>query len=240
MLAKLSLALCLLLASPLLVCRAEQSAPDGRLFRYRITSRGFGVGELKTAFSPLQKGGSRAVRFESDLTVNANLLFYRVKKTGHEEAVVSEHGTLSYHRHGQEDGRNYSVDAELEAGVFRFRLSENGVGRQVAVPRGSYDFTTMDCPETTMRREGEVMELRLLDMEHARVVTRRFHWLKTEEVEAGGKRLRCRVVDFSDQNNNCRRWISSDERGVIIVRQDGLGKGGNYSLRMVSAENGSV
>jgi hypothetical protein len=42
------------------------------------------------------------------------------------------------------------VDAVLDGGVFRFKLSDNGQARSVAVPRSSYDFTTMDCPETTI------------------------------------------------------------------------------------------
>lgn len=218
----------------LLVCHAGESRPDGRMFRYRITSRGFGVGELKTVISPMKHAGGRAVRFESDLAIDANLLLFKVMSRNRDDAVIGEHGTLSYRRHGTEDGRSLTVDAALEGGVFRFRMNDNGVARTVAVPRSSYDFTTMDCPETTMQREGDTMEVRLLDMEHARVVTRKFHWIKSEELEVCGKRVRCRVVDFSDENNSCRRWVSNDERGVVIARQDGRGKGKNYSLRMVS------
>jgi hypothetical protein len=71
-------------------------------------------------------------------------------------------------------------------------------------------------------------------MEQATVVTRRFHFVKTEDIEVGGKTIRCKVVDFSDPANNCRRWVASDGRGVIIVRQEGKGKGGSYALRLVS------
>jgi len=235
---KFSLVLFCLWLSTLLVCHAEQNRPGGRLFRYRITSRGFGVGELKTVISPMQHPGGRAVRFESDLAINANLLLFKVASRSRDDAVISEHGTLSYRRHGQDNGRSLTVDAALEGGVFRFKVNDNGVARVVAIPRSSYDFTSMDCPETTMQREGDIMEVRLLDLEHARVVTRKFHWIKSEELDVGGKRLRCRVVDFSDLNNSCRRWVTNDERGVIIVRQDGKGKGKNYSLRMVSLEDG--
>jgi len=204
------------------------------MFRYKITSRGFGVGEMKTVISPMQQAGGRVMKFESDLAIDANLLLFKINSRSREDAVVGEHGTLSYRRQGQDNGKSSAVDASLDQGVFRFRVNDNGVPRTVNVPRSSYDFTTMDCPETTMQREGETMELRLLDMEHARVVLRKFHWIRNEELTVGGKRLRCRVVDFSDANNSCRRWVTSDERGVVIVRQDGKGKGGNYSLQMVS------
>jgi hypothetical protein len=208
------------------------------VYRYRVTSRGFGVGEMKTVISPVQRAGVRAIRFESDLAIDANLLLFRVTSRSRDDAVIGEHGTLSYRRHGQDNGRSLAVDAALEGGEFRFRLNDNGAARTVIVPRSSYDFTTLDCPETTMRREGDTMEVRLLDMEHAKVITRKFHWIKSEELEVGGRRLRCRVVDFSDENNSCRRCVSSDERGVLLVRQDGNGKGKNYSLRMVSVEEG--
>lgn len=238
MLKKVNLALCFLLISSPIVCQSGQSSPVGRLFHYTISSRGIGVGKLKTAISPVQYAGERALRFESDLAIYANLILFRIAKNSREDAVIGERGTLSYHRRGEENGRSSRVDAELDGGLFRFKMSQNGVALTVLVPRSSYDFTTMDCPETTMQREGETMEVRLLDLEHARVVARRFHWIKTEELEVGGKRMRCKVVDFIDENNVCRRWVSRDEHGVIIVRQDGKGKGGNYSLRMVSVENG--
>ncbi|OGU12309.1 MAG: hypothetical protein A2075_11725 [Geobacteraceae bacterium GWC2_58_44] len=235
---KSSVLLFFLLLASYLVCHAEQARPGGRTLRYRITSRGFGVGELKTVIAPVQHAGSRAVRFHSDLAIDANLLLFKVSTRSSEDAVIGEHGTLSYRRQGEDSGKSSTVDATLEGGAFRFKMTDIGASRSVAVPRSSYDFTTMDCPETTMQREGEIMEVRLLDMEHARVVKRKFHWVRSEEVEVGGKRLRCRVVDFSDANNSCRRWVSKDEAGVVIVRQDGTGKGGNYSLRVVSVSDG--
>jgi len=212
----------------------EPSRAAGRLCSYRITSRGLRVGELKTAISPVSRPDGRAFRFESNLAINANLLFFKVAKSSHEQALVTEHGTLSYHRQGQENGSESSVDAHLEGGRFHFRISENGAARSFEVARGSYDFTTMDCPETTMKHEGETVELRILDLEHAKVVTRKFHWVKSEEIEVGGRQLLCKVVDFSDPNNNCRRWVGFDERGVIITRQEGKGKSGSYLLRMVA------
>ena len=235
---RFSLLLPVFLLGSLLVCHAGQARQEGRTARYRITSRGFGVGEMKTVISPVQHAGGRAVRFESELAINADLLLFKVASSSREEAVIGEHGTLSYRRKGEDNGRSSAVEASLDGGVFRFRLSDDGVARSVAVPRSSYDFTTLDCPETTMKQEGDTMEVRLLDMEHARVVTRKFRWVKSEELEVGGQRLRCRVVDLSDPEHSCRRWVSCGERGVVIVRQDGKGRRGPYALRMVSLTEG--
>lgn len=229
--------LILSLLAPCLLCHAETPRPGGRTLRYRITSRGLNVGEMKTVLTPVQHAGSGAVRFESDLAIDANLLFYKLSSHSREQALIGEQGTLSYQRQGTENGKNSSVVAVLDGDGFRFKLQENGAARTVLVPKSSYDFTTMDCPETTLKREGETMEVRLLELEHARVVKRRLHWVKSEEVEIGERRLKCRVVDFSDPNNSCRRWLSK-EGGVIIVRQEGKGKAGNYTLRMTSLQEG--
>jgi len=236
---KFSAALFCLLVSSLLVCYAEVPRLQGRTMRYRISSRGFAVGDLKTTISPTQRAGGREVRFESNLDIAANLLFFKVASTSREEAVIGENGTLSYRRKGQDNGRSSEVDAALEGGTFRFKINDNGVARSVSVPRSSYDFTTMDCPETTMKREGETMEVRLLNLEHGKIVSRKFHWVKSEDVEVSGKRLHCRVVDFSDPENSCRRWVSCGEGGITIVRQDGKGKHGPYSLRIVSVSEAS-
>lgn len=228
------LALVFLLSADRSVGRTEEIPAVGRVFRYKIGSRGFGIGELKTAISTMQYKGSRALKFESDLAVDANLIFFKKVIRSREDAVVGEQGTLSYRKSVEENGRSYGVEGTLDGGSFRFRIQENGTARNVTVPRGSYDYTTMDCFETSLKREGESVEVRLLDMEHAVVLTRRYRFLKSEEMEVGGKSIRCKVVEFSDPNNSCRRWVSKDERGVVIVRQEGRGQGGSYSLRLLS------
>jgi hypothetical protein len=229
-----------LLACSLLVCHAGLAPQQGRTMHYRISSKGFNVGEMKAVLSPLQQAGGNLVRFESQVDIAANLLLFKVNSSSREDALIGANGTLSYHRKGQDNGKISAVEAVFEDGVFRFKLLDNGVARSVAVPRSSYDFTTMDCPETTMQREGETMEVRLLDMEHAKVVTRRFHWVKSEDLEVAGKRLHCRVVDFSDPVNSCRRWVSCGDGGMVIVRQDGKGSHGSYSLRMTSVSGSPV
>jgi hypothetical protein len=214
--------------------RSQETPWQPHLFRYKISSHGINVGEMKTAISPVQRRGGHALRFQSDLAVDANLIVFRTTSRSHEDAVVSDQGTLSYRKRGEENGKSYDVEGGLDGGSFRFKLQENGAARDVLVPRRSYDYTTFDCPEKGMKREGETMELRLLDMERAVVVSRRYHFVKTEDVEVGDRTIRCKVVDFSDSQHSCRRWLASDGRGVIIVRQDGKGKGGTYSLRLVS------
>ncbi len=63
--------------------------------------------------------------------------------------------------------------------------------------------------------------MRLLDLETLSVVTRRYTWVRSEDVTVDGKRIRCRVIDFEDPNKKCRRWISAGEPGVIITRSRG-------------------
>ncbi|MBJ6724311.1 hypothetical protein [Geomesophilobacter sediminis] len=211
----------------------SEPAP-GRHFRYKLTSRGFAVGELKTVLAPVSYQGGRAIHFHSNLAIDADFIFFKRKGHHREEALVTSQGTVSYRKHGEENGKATSVEATLEGDTFRFRIEEGGGVRLVAVPRSRYDYTTMDCPETALQREGETREVRLLDMEHATVVTRHFRMVRSEEMDVAGRRILCKVVDFSDPNNRCRRWVTSDERGVLIVRQDGSGKGGTYSLRLVA------
>ena len=199
---------------------------------YTIHSRGLKVGDLKTLCSSVLHNGKRALKFESTSRVDANLLVYSYRLQTREEAIVAEEGTVSYDRTTKENGNLTQVEGHLDQGRFLLDIRENGKRRTMTVNRESYDYTTMECPEVRMKREGDAMSVRLLDLETLAVVTRKYRWVASEEVEVDGKRIRCRVVDFEDPNKKCRRWIKPDEFGVIIARQEGRGKGGSYSLRI--------
>jgi len=211
---------------------------ESRESRYQISSRGFRVGELKTVMRPVQEGNRQLVRFVADQTINAGFLFFSLRSVSREEALIGEEGTVGYRRTGTENGRTRSVEAQFSQNSVFLTVREDGKTRSVTIPRTRFDFTTMDCPETTIGQEGEQLEIRLLDLEHARVINRRYIWTKTETVTVGERTIRCRVVDFEDPDNRCRRWITRDAQGVIIARQEGKGKAGSYILKMTSLGKG--
>jgi len=211
---------------------------ESRESRYQISSHGFRVGELKTVMRPVREGNRQLVRFVADQTINAGFLFFSLRSVSREEALISEEGTVGYRRNWTENGRTRGVEAEFLRDRVDLTVKEEGKTRNVTIPRSQFDFTTMDCPETTIPREGGELVIRLLDLEHARVVRRRYVWTKTETVTVGELTIRCRVVDFEDPDNRCRRWITRDPQGVIIARQEGKGKAGTYILKMTSLGKG--
>jgi len=210
-------------------CSASAGARESR---YEIFSRGFRVGNLTTFFSRDKYNDRSALRFESSTRVKADFLVYSVAYESHEMALVTEEGTVSYKRSDRRKGQQLEASGRLERGRFVLDVTENGSRRTLLFDRNRYDHTTMECPEILMHREGEEMSLRLLDFESLSIVTRRYRWVKSEDVVVEGRPIRCRVIDFEDSHKKGRRWITADELGVIIARQDGKGKDGAYSLRM--------
>jgi hypothetical protein len=205
---------------------------------YNVFSRGIRVGELKTICSMVPYNEKKALKFESTTRVNANFLIYSYKLDTDESALVSDGGTVRYQRTTREKDRVCQVEGRLEQGKFLLDIRENGVKRTLAVNRERYDYTTIECPEITMKHEGDEMKLRLLDLETLMVVTRTYRWVKSEDVSVNGEQIHCRVIDFEDPNKKGRRWIRPDEVGATIVRQDGSGKRGSYSLRMAQLKSG--
>lgn len=199
---------------------------------YDVFSRGIRVGELKTVCSLIPYHEKKALKFESSTRVYANFLVYSYKLDTDESALVSDGGTVRYQRTTREKESVCQVEGRLEQGRFLLDIRENGVKRTLAVNRDRYDYTTIECPEITMKHEGDEMKLRLLDLETLMVVNRSYRWVKSEDVTVNGQQIHCRVIDFEDQNKKGRRWIRPDEVGAIILRQDGSGKHGSYSLRM--------
>ncbi|RNC70401.1 MAG: hypothetical protein ED859_06220 [Desulfuromonadales bacterium] len=218
---------------PMIVEKHDCPASTGaRESRYDIFSHGLRVGDLTTLLSHDTYQDRRALRFESNTRVMADLLVYSIAYESRETALVTEDGTVSYKRSDRRRGQNLEAAGRLERGKFIIDVTENGSRRTLLFDRSRYDHTTMECPEILILREGEEMSLRLLDFETFSIVTRRYRWMKSEDVLVEGKPVRCRVIDFEDPHKKGRRWIKADDLGVIIARQDGKGKEGSYSLRM--------
>jgi hypothetical protein len=214
-----------------ITAEALESVP-GRESRYQITSRGFRVGEMKTSSQPLLRDGRRIILFKSTTTIDAKFLFFSKQSKSQDEALVSDTGPIEYHHSKHEDGRVREVAATFTVSQVRLDIREAGMSREITFSRDRYDSTTMDCAEMSLVKEGDRKEIRLLDLENGKIVTRKYFWRKSEDMTISGKTFHCRVVDFEDPDNRCRRWITQDNKGVLIARQEGKGASGSYLLKL--------
>lgn len=222
----------MVLALVLLGTPSARTSEGTKESRYKIYSRGLRVGDLTSTITRQTGSGGRVLKFASSCSIKANFVVYSYAMENREEALVGENGTVSYLRTERENDKKRRVEGKLVDGRFHLQVEENGATRSVVIDRDRYDATTMECPEVAMKKEGDHLQLRLLDFETLSVVTRKYAWVKSEDVTMGGKTFHCRVIDFEDANKKCRRWVKPDDPGVIITRQDGRGKNGSYSLRM--------
>ena len=66
-----------------------------------------------------------------------------------------------------------------------------------------------------MRGVGRLLALSPLRSADGTVsLTRRYRWVKSEDVVVDGKRINCRVIDFEDPNKKWRRWRPSRSSGA--------------------------
>ena len=206
---------------------------DSRESRFAVYSHGLRIGEATSVCSLAGNGENATYTFSTTTRVNANFLVSSYLLDNHEDAVVGRSGTLRYSRTARENGNAFTVEGALENNAFRLKVTEHNTARTLTIPRERYDYTAMECPEIRMKREGEKMTVRLLDFEALEVVTRNYTWVRSEDLQVGGKTYTFRVVDFEDKNKKCRRWIRVDDVGVMIARQEGSGKKGAYSAKLL-------
>ena len=206
------------------------STPD-RASDYDILWHGFRIGEGKLT---THAAGEGRVAFRSIIHVSAGLPGLRHTLDSTENAVVGPEGTLSYSRTATENGKKTSTEGEYKNGVFHLDITARGRHATLSIPHRDYDATTMDCPEKTMGPKKREMTLRLLDLETAAIVTRKYRWLGNEQVDVSRKQLSASVVDYQDQVKKGRRWLRANEPVVQVLRQDGSGEGAAYSLRIKS------
>ncbi len=202
---------------------------------YRVSSMRFSIGDVITTQRMTEEGGTSKVLFETRTAIRASFLWLGYQLSCTEKGTLVNGTLVSYTREGQENGATVNIEGRLEDAAFRFDVREHGATRAVVIPRSSYDYTTMECPEARIDfSERPQVTLRVLDVEKMAVVQREYRLVRTAHYTVAGKEYPCRVVDFSDRNKKARRWITWDGTAVVLYRQDGRGEKNSYSVQATS------
>jgi hypothetical protein len=202
---------------------------------YTVSSRGFSVGDVVTTQHISDESGNNRIHFETRTSVQASFLWFGYQLSSVEKGILQNGTLISYSHKGQENGASIDVDGRLENAVFRLEIHERGTTRSINIPRSSYDYTTMECPEARIDfSEKPRITLRILDVEKQAVVKREYHLVRTTHYAVSRKEYPCKIVDFSDQHKKARRWIAWDGSAVVMFRQDGQGDKNSYSVQATS------
>ena len=202
---------------------------------YKVSSKGLSIGDVTTTQRMTEEGGVASVDFETKTAVKASFLWLGYHLDTLEKGTLLKGKLVNYSRKGRENGTPIDIEGRLERSFFRFDMREQGVMRSVVIPRNSYDYTSMECPEAHLDFSANTqVTLRILDVEKISVVNRDYHLVRNSLYSIGGKELPCRIVDFSDKNKKARRWITWDGSAVVMYRQDGKGEKNSYSVQATS------
>jgi len=219
--------------APAFIYSADTSAKT--VAHYKVSSMGFTIGNVTTTQRLTEEGGVPSVQFETRTAVKASFLWMGYNLDTTEKGTLQKGGLVSYSRKGRDNGATIDIEGRLENSSFRFDVHDQGVARSVIIPRSSYDYTTMECPEARIDfSEKPQVTLRVLDVEKMTVVKREYRLVRTAHYTVAGKEYPCRVVDYSDRNKKARRWIVWDGSTVVMFRQDGRGEKESYSVRATS------
>jgi uncharacterized protein (UPF0262 family) len=196
---------------------------------------GFTIGEVATTQHLNDDGGERTINFETKTVVKASFLWMGYNQDTIEKGTLQKENLISYSRKGLLNGITIDVKAQLDQSTFRFDVRERGVIRSIAIPRSSYDYTTMECPEARLDFSDKThVTLNILDVEEMAVVKREYRLVRNSHYSVSGKEHPCRIIDYSDQNKRARRWIDWDGTSVVMYRQDGRGDKNPYSVQATS------
>lgn len=206
---------------------------------YKVSTRGFTIGEVTTTQNMSDETGTSTVNFETKTAVKASFLWMGYHLDTIEKGSLQKGELVKYSRKGLDNGQSININGRLENGNFKFEVREQGGNRTITIPRSSYEYTTMECPEAHINFSGKsLIALNILDVEKMAVVKREYRLIRTEQYPVGDKEYPCRVVDYSDPNKKARRWINWDGTAVVMYRQDSKDKS-SYSVQATSVVKGS-
>ncbi len=211
------------------------SNPAKTVSHYKVSSKGFSIGDVTSTQRISDEGGTPRIHFETQTAIKACFLWMDYQLSSTEKGVLQNGTLISYSHKRRENGASVDIEGRLENAAFRFDVHEHGIKRCIVIPRSSYDYTTMECPEARIVFSGKTrVTLRVLDVEKMAVVKRDYHLVQNTHYTVAGKEYSCRIIDFSDQNKKARRWISWDGSAVLMYRQDSRGEVHSYSVQATS------
>ena len=220
----------ILLMSPFI---ASSTGTSGRtVSHYKVIYKGFSIGDVTTTQRVIEEAGAPGVYFETKTTIKASLLWMGYQLDTVEKGTLLKGELVNYSRKGSENGNSIDIEGRLEKSSFRLHVKEQGAVRSIAIPRNSYDYTTVECPEARHDfSDKTAITLNILDIDKLAVVRRDYHLVRNSLYSIGGKELPCRIVDFSDKNKKVRRWINWDGSAVVLYREDSGGEKNPYSVQ---------
>jgi hypothetical protein len=209
--------------------------PVRTVANYKVSSKGFAIGNVTTTQRMTEEGGVPSLNFETKTAVKASFLWMGYNQDTIEQGTLQKRDLISYSRKGRENGVTIDIEGRLEHSTFRFEVRGQGTTRSIVIPRSSYDFTTMECPEARLDfSDNTPITLNILDVEKMAVVRRNYRLVRNSYYTVAGKEYPCRIVDYSDQNKKARRWITWDGSTVVMYRQDSRGAKNSYSVQATS------
>lgn len=212
-------------------------APLKTVCTYGVYSKGFRIGTITSSQHSSDNNGSHFIHFETKTNVKASFLWLRYNLDMVEKGILKNGVLVIYSRHGDENGERADVEGRLEDDVFRFEVKERSGVRSLAVSRRSYDATTMEFPEAQLDlHRARPSAIRVLDVERLAVVKREYRLHRETAYTVSGKDYPCLAVDFSDQNKSARRWIRRESNSAFMLRQDGTGNKGSYSVQAITVK----
>lgn len=226
----------------LLLCLTAALAAPGvkTTAHYRVSSRGFSIGDVTTTQSLSDEAGVPTIHFETRTAVKASFLWMGYQLETVEKGTLRKGELVSYTRKGQDNGTPVNIDGRLSHGNFVFVIHEKNADRTVSIPRSSYEYTTMECPEAHITfTDNTPVTLSILDVEKLAVVKREYRLVRTDQYSVDGREYPCRVVDYADPNKKARRWINWDGSAVVMYRQDSKGEKNSFTVKATSVLKGS-
>lgn len=212
----------------LLVARAACAA-DENVARYEIHSKGLTVGHVETIRSRVSRNGDELERIQVNTKVDLNLLVVNQHISAQEDVLFGNDGVVEFSHKATENGKPVETRGSLNAGVFHFARSEGGVTNTYDIARTNYVFTTLDGLELKLPKGSNVLH-RVLDCTRCQVIERSYRWVDDGKVVVRGHDIVCRVVEYADALKRGRRWVASDDHGLLLLRQEADEPRGSYSM----------
>ncbi len=204
--------------------------------RYKIAHEGENIGTIYSERRIGEWSGAKAVVVTDELDIRVERFLNNYTLHTRETITLTDAGLVCYSGVSVEDGKRSSVEATLADNGLTMAVEEDGESYKNILANSQFDASSEEVVDRFIVSGEASKTLRVIDLDDFEVVKTEYRNEGRTEVEIAGEGFISYVVSFNSSRKKGRQWLTADDTGTWLLKEEGTDNEGPYCITLTGYE----